>query len=102
MKVSISTITSNQCGSVSKMVLAGTTDSIGCIVTFNSSDQIAEMFFAAAIIIEDFSKATSLIPSSSAPAQFIIQTVGTLIYSLKSEVGRNRVLYTRGGPFPLI
>ncbi|UJR12511.1 hypothetical protein I4U23_016686 [Adineta vaga] len=78
--------TINECGSVCKTVPGGTIDSTNCILTFDSSGKTVGNYYAAAMMVEDFSNAASLIPFSSVPIQFLIQIVNTSTCPLKPTI----------------
>ena len=77
----------NECGSACQSVPGGTIDANNCILTFNSfGTSLNGYYYVAAIMVEDFINATSLVPLSSIPIQFLIQIVAAPICSLKPTI----------------
>ncbi|CAF1393147.1 unnamed protein product [Adineta ricciae] len=83
---SANTSTIDECGLLCEAVPGGTIDSTNCILTFNSSGKTMGSYYVVAMTVEDFSNATSLIPLSSVPIQFLIQIVSTPTCPLKPTI----------------
>ncbi|CAF1276497.1 unnamed protein product [Adineta ricciae] len=83
------TSTINECGSICDSLPGGTIDANNCILTFNSTGKVIGTYYAAAMMVEDFSDSSSTTPFSSVPIQFLIQIVSTPICPLKPTIEMN-------------
>ncbi|CAF1402365.1 unnamed protein product [Adineta ricciae] len=83
------TSTINECGSICDSLPGGTIDTNNCILTFNSTGKVIGTYYAAAMMVEDFSDSSSTTPFSSVPIQFLIQIVGTPVCPLKPTIEMN-------------